>query len=564
MEHAQVSNLSEILNLPNHHLSHSQHPITIQHPCHDSDSQKLKNRKSHIRYTNQSNIIASIQPPLPPLPPLPPPVPQQELQNKTNSLLISRPSFIGDLQTLTAYYQNENNLNQFQSSKKNQITSTKPKSILKPNLPTKKSINQTKSTLNPIPETSNPQSEFNPSTHHIQFQPNRSQEKSKSTYPIQSQPNRSQPERSKSTYPIQLQPNPSEDEPKPVQPIQFQPFAAHSQLEDDPLGLAPKLELPFFGVNQHIGCRFSVRTLTREVERSLKSHEPMPPKKYQETQIKRHLTEEEKSSVLNRTRQDLGLSPRHYQTHLDSIVECYYEEPNGTDEEQFELDEDDDDQTKWSKVERILSRLPNQLPDLAHDDDPNGSSGDSSKSSVSSIESPPLKVTKQVQQTSLKNEEPLKALTYQLNSRKSEAPQRVQPIGAQEPKNSRKTIQVSTPKADPQLKLQTFKPPTTSSTSTPTQTPKQAPVLVPQPWGRARDQRRQTQAVPVQRTTRYSEFNPSSSSSRNSKKFTKLEFKNKHFSGFSKSFKSGLPGFFPGESGATPPPPVPSVPGRFH
>ncbi|KAH9817919.1 hypothetical protein DFH28DRAFT_961254 [Melampsora americana] len=301
-------NLNEILNLPNDLQLQTDHPSHL-------NSQKLKNRKSRIRYTHQSN---SSIPPLPP-PPIPPLPNQKKEEKKSDSLLISRPSFIGELQTLQAYY------NQTQPTSTTQTTTTthpsslqfkKPKSVLrltsqkksihpihltnkhltqsipselntssntasktKSDLnPSSKTASKTKSELNPSSKTfSKTKSELNPS---IQSQPNPpSSQRSKSTHPLQFQP-QPQPkrvqERSKSTYPLQSE-SKIEDERQVIHPIQLQLSNEPESDDDDTLGLEepPKLELPFFGVDQHIGCRFSVRTLTREVERSLKSHEPM-------------------------------------------------------------------------------------------------------------------------------------------------------------------------------------------------------------------------------------------------------------------------------------------------
>ncbi|EGG02194.1 uncharacterized protein MELLADRAFT_72820 [Melampsora larici-populina 98AG31] len=286
----------------------------------------------------------------------------------------------------------------------------------------------------------------------------------------------------------------------------------------------------------------------------------MVTKKFQEDQVKRYLSEHEKPSVLNRTRQDLGLSPRHQQTHLDSILESYGEEDTDQEEEDsnFQLDEiideNDDDQTKWNKVESLLSRLPCRLPDLeteSESDQKVSSSSDSFKTLSNS--SSPLKINKpNLPNHMVRNEEGSGFQANQTNLRKSEAPKRFYPIEPPEPKPSRKTIQVSN---------HTSENPT-STISNKSESSKQIPVLVPQPWGRARDQRRQTQTIHP--TKRSSEFHHSTNS-RKLKNLSQLEFKNKHLSGLSKSFKSGLQGNWGslGLKNGELPPPVPGLPKRF-
>ncbi|KAH9817920.1 hypothetical protein DFH28DRAFT_888762, partial [Melampsora americana] len=308
-------------------------------------------------------------------------------------------------------------------------------------------------------------------------------------------------------------------------------------------------------------------------------------KKDQERQIKRYLNEQEKSSVLNRTRQDLGLSPRA-QTNLDSIVESYLE-GSGSDHElhphphhlQLEelIDEEDDHQTKWTKVEKIFSLLPDRLPDLEYHHQT-----ESFKSVASPIKSHhQLKFdSKPIPRRNpnpnpnpnqmMKNEDPIKPNSSSSNLRQSETLQRNHSIRTpQEQLNPiRKTLQLS----NSINSSSTTKPVSNSNHSSSGLIEADRikliqPVLVPQPWGKARDQRRLTQVDRIRRESRSnSNSNLSTRSSvsnlRNSKKISKLEFgkkTNKHLSNFSKGFKTS---FLVNQSNLIPP--VPGLPKRFN
>ncbi|KAG0141948.1 hypothetical protein CROQUDRAFT_717936 [Cronartium quercuum f. sp. fusiforme G11] len=507
----------------------SYRPKTFQPP---DASSKNKNRKSRIRYTGAGEspwTHSTLNQPLPSkaaqqvarhmpktLESMHGPTQTSEVQRSSrkahkhpDSLLISRPSFLGDFQTLAAYYQSERKSDhQLQTRVPSPPTRTSNVRVLPP--VTEESLEPVSSPPKcKLPALPNPNPPLPP-------KPNM---KGVTTLQGVSRPGTESRQESESHGYTKIK---TPQRATRADQMNFKGEDSESMssdldhLPDSP----PQLDLPFFGAGRHIGCRFSVRTLTREVERGLKSLEPASRKTGRKSKASRIHSVHNNFKILNRTRKDLGMRPRHDIEEIDSSghVKPVHDFDDVRSFQKYGIEGPDgeacgteDSDLGWSDVERLFARLPTSIeweerrqdnytelesPSSFMSPSSEASSIPGCKGSASPERSYSLRESKGSQHS---------ALLHSVVSTKSETCGSFHPPPGKtkimSPSKTFTELQ-GPPKTPRKIQL------TPSLTSTPSLMgasrksareeegnsicSKALPALVPQPWGRARGQNRNT------------------------------------------------------------------------
>lgn len=188
--------------------------------------------------------------------------PMSRSRKNKDSLLISRPSFIGDFETLTAYYQSQTE-NHKQSQPEIPSLPSMSVTVKSSDLDSNRmagqpgyiliSQNTTQNGLSLRPELIETKGDF--------AEKNQSLGGDRSSTKASTEAELLKP-KVRAVHSLHSQ------APRSTIVTVSEPDVLSSSASP------PKLNLPFIGTGRHIGCRFSVNTLTREVDRALGNEKP--------------------------------------------------------------------------------------------------------------------------------------------------------------------------------------------------------------------------------------------------------------------------------------------------